>query len=324
MLLQNLKTGAYFYADKQSLEYTSVRPSNGGTTVSFEFPSTSTDNSGTLSYLMTGISWNPNYDLYLMGNNGDNKLRAYANIKNNQQREYTVDNTNLLGGDVQLANNLARPAPARGLEFDASMALSSLRPITSTGEQQGVYSYLLKDKYTLRPSSSVRLPFIDITAKYRFYYKASTNVGSGEYQGVFEKTYDLTPNHFMPAGVITIRDNQVLVGQSNLPDVPENYTQAISLGQDNDVRYVVTGNLTSKTDENATVQLETYELDVQVENFKEKDADTELVLSGGAQLTLINTTCKSLTVNGNRLNLPAKLEQGEKRSCKVNVTVRLS
>jgi len=323
MLLQNLKTGAYFYADKQALEYTSVRPKNGGTILSFEFQDATTQHSGTLSYLMKGISWKPNYDLFLIGNNGDNKLRAYANIRNDQQREYTVENTNLLGGDVQLANGISNPRPP--MRFSASMkAGSHLRPIEGVGEQHGLYSYLLKDKYTLRPSSSVRLPFIDITAKYRFYYKASTNVGSGQYQGVFDRNYDLTPDHFMPAGVITIRDGQVLVGQSNLPDVPENYTQTISVGTDNDVRYSVTGNLTSKTDANATVQLETYELDVELMNFKDKHVDAQLVLSGGLQVTLINTSCQSITAHGNRLDLPVQLEQGEHRTCKVNVKVRLS
>jgi len=317
-----LNTGAYFYADKQSIEYTSTRPNDDGTALMFHFNSKTTEHNGTLSYLMKGITWEPNYDLFLIGNN-DNKLLAYANIQNDQQREYTVENTNLLGGDVQLANGISNPRPP--MRFAASMkAVHNSNPIESVGEQHGLYSYLLKDKYTLRPSSSVRLPFIDITAKYRFYYKASTNVGSGQYQGVFDRNYDLTPDRFMPAGVITIRDGQVLVGQSNLPDVPQNYTQTISVGTDNDVRYSVTGNLTSKTDANATVQLETYELDVEVMNFKDKHVDAQFVLSGGLQVTLINTSCQSVTAHGNRLNFAVQLEQGEHRTCKVNVQVRLS
>jgi len=319
MLLQNLDTGAYFYADKQSIEYTSTRPSNGGTGLSFEFNSKTTEHNGTLSYLIKGITWKPDYDLFLTGDN-DCKVRAYANIKNDQEREYTVEDTSLLGGDVQLANGISEPIH----RFESAKLNMAFRPIQSTGEQKGLYSYSLTNKYTLRPSSSVRLPFIDIAAKYRFYYKTSTDIDAGQYQGVFGKNYDLTPNHFMPAGIITIRDNQVLVGQSNLPDVPENYTQTISVGQDNDVRYSVKGNLTSKTDDKAPVSLETYELDVQLLNFKNKNVDVELVFQGGVQITLHDTTCKSATVNGNQLNLPVQLKQGENLSCKVNVTVRLT
>ncbi|CAF4355511.1 unnamed protein product, partial [Rotaria sordida] len=92
-------------------------------------------------------------------------------------------------------------------------------------------------------------------------------------------------------GIITIRENQVLVGQSNLPDIPKNYTQTISVGQDNDIHYLVKGNLTSKTDANATIQLETYEFDVQVMNLKDKNVEVELVIQGGVQMILDNTTC---------------------------------
>ncbi|CAF3715124.1 unnamed protein product [Rotaria sp. Silwood1] len=320
MLLQNLNTGAYFYADKDSIEYTSTRPNNGGKALILQFNNEKTQHTGTLSYLMTGITWKPSYDLLLTGNN-ECKLHSYANIKNDQQRDYTVDNTNLLGGDVQLATT-SNAGPLHG--FDASRAVVNMKSIKMVGEQQGIYSYSLKDKYTLRPLSSIRLPFIDIVAKYRFYYKALTNVVSGKYQGVFQRMYDLTPDHFMPAGIITIRENQVLVGQSNLPDVPNNYTQTISVGQDNDIRYLVKGNLTSKSNANETIQLETYEVDVQVMNLKDKNVEVELGIQGGVQMILHNTTCNTAKVNGNQLNLPVHLEKGENRMCKFNVTVKLT
>jgi len=322
MLLQNLKTGAYFYADKQSIEYTSTRPNNGGTTLSFEFNSETTEHNGTLSYLMKGITWKPSYDFILLGNN-ECKLRAYANIENSQQREYTVENTYLLGGDIQLATTASFDAPSRELSI-SHMSMKPMRPIQDAGEHNGLYSYALQDKYTLRPSSSIRLPFLDIAAKYRFYYNTIAGISTGQVQGVFQKNYDLTPDHFMPAGIITIRDKTVLVGQSNLPDVPENYTQTITVGSDNDVRYLIKGNLTAKTDDNATVSFETYELDVQVVNFKHTDVNGQLIFRGGVQVTLIDTNCKSVTVNGNELNLPIQLAQGENRQCKIIAKVRLN
>ena len=70
MLLENSKTGAYFYADKQSIEYTSTRPSDDGTTLMFQFESETTQHNGTLSYLVKGLTWKPAYDLFLTGNNG--------------------------------------------------------------------------------------------------------------------------------------------------------------------------------------------------------------------------------------------------------------
>jgi hypothetical protein len=319
MLLQNLDTGAFFYADKESIEYTSTRPTAGETTLSLQFQTELTLHNGALTYLMKGITWTPSYDLFLTGNS-DYKLRAYATIKNAQDKEYTVEMTHLLGGDVQLANGHSEPHR----ELEAMVKPSGMKPIVIGGEQKGLYSYVLSDKYTLRPSSSIRLPFIDIAATYQFYYKTLTNINTGMYQGVFEKNYDITPDHFMPAGIITVRDNQVLVGQAVLPDVPENYTQTFSVGQDNDVRYLIKSNMTSKSDDKAPVALETYSIDVQIKNFKNKNVNAQLVLQGGVQITLIDTTCNSVTVQGNQLNMPVQLEQGGDRQCKLNVTVRLN
>ncbi|CAF1473031.1 unnamed protein product [Rotaria sp. Silwood1] len=319
MLLQNLNTGAYFYADKESIEYSSIRPTDSKTTLSLKFQNPLAAHSGTLSYLMKGITWTPSYDLLVTGNN-DYKLRAYANIRNNQQQEYTVEMTRLLGGDVQLATGYAVPDRDVGGVVNPSI----LESIHVGGEQRGLYSYILKDKYTLRPSSSIRLPFIDIVAKYRFYYKALTSINTGMYEGTFGRNYDIKPDHFMPAGIITVRDNQVLVGQAVLPDVPENYTQTFSVGQDNDVRYSIKSNMTSKSEDRAPVSWETYQIDVQVKNFKNKHVDAQLVLQGGVQITLLDTTCRSVNVQGNQLYFPVQLEQGENQQCKLNVTVRLN
>ncbi|CAF2789857.1 unnamed protein product [Rotaria sp. Silwood2] len=318
MLLQNLQTGTYFYADKGSIEYISVQPTENKITLSLQFKTAKTERNGILSYLVRGITWTASYDLLLTGAN-DYELHAYANIKNDQQREYTVDMTHLLGGDVQLATN--SPAPSPGLDADKSSMNG--KPIQAGGEQKGVYSYILKDKYTLHPLSSIRVPFIDIAVKYQFYYKAWTSIYTGMYQGIFARTYEITPDHFMPAGIITIRDNQVLVGQAMLPDIPGNYTQTFTVGQDNDVRYFIKGNLTSKTDNTAPVPLETYEIDVEVKNFKDKHVDAQLVFQGGIQIMLLDTTCKAVRVQGNQLYLPVQLEQGENHQCKFSVTVRL-
>ncbi|CAF4162339.1 unnamed protein product, partial [Rotaria sordida] len=288
MLLQNLKTKAYFYADKASIEYTSVRPDEGTTTLSIQFLTDKTERKGTLSYLTRGITWTPNYDLLITGNN-DCKLRAYANIKNTQQKEYTVDSTQLLGGDVPLATDYRYP-PSGPYGDQIGKSGMELSPIQASGEQKGVYSYILKDKYTLRPSSSIRLPFIDIAVKCHFYYKAITGIGTGMYEGTFTRTYAITPDNFMPAGIITVRDNQLLVGQATLPDVPEDYTQIFTVGQDNDVRYMIQGNLTSKTDDKAPVPLETYVIVAIIKNFKKKSVDAQLVFQGGIQITLLDTT----------------------------------
>jgi hypothetical protein len=70
MLLQNVETGSYFYADAQSIEYTSRRPGTGGYDLKIQFANQNETYNGSLSYFINGITWAPNYDLFLTNSNG--------------------------------------------------------------------------------------------------------------------------------------------------------------------------------------------------------------------------------------------------------------
>ncbi|CAF4665375.1 unnamed protein product [Rotaria sp. Silwood1] len=320
MLLKNLDTKGYFYADSRSIEYTSVRPDEGGTTLRFEFKKKNTNYTGTLSYLMRGISWSPNYDLFIKDENTCS-LRAYANIRNNQQQEYQVDNTYLYSGDIPLVNNyppvMSYPMMMKG----AAEELASSPSIQLDGEQKGFYFYSLKDKYTLHAKSSIRLPFIIVNPTCKFYYKTTTSISSGQYKGVFQRNYDIISDQFLPAGTLTIRDNQVLMGQSSLPDVPVNYSQMVTLGQDNDVRYSVKGNITASNKDTTTITWQTYELNVTIFNYKDKDVNGQLDFYGAPQTHIDKTTCNSTSVDGTTINLPFQVKKGDNYQCRITVTL---
>ncbi|CAF3570483.1 unnamed protein product [Rotaria sp. Silwood1] len=321
MLLYNLGTKGYFYADRGSIEYRSTRPNQGGTTLRFEFKKNDTTYTGTLSYLMRGITWLPNYDLFIKDANTCN-LRAYANIRNNQQQEYQVDNTYLYSGDIQLANTYPTGIPVQALQAGIAIDITSSSSINFDGEQKGFYYYSLKDKYTLRPKSSIRLPFINVNLKCKFYYKTTTGISSGQYKGIFQRYYDLTSDQFLPAGILTIRDNQILMGQSNLPDVPTNYTQTVVLGQDNDVQYLIKGNVTASNKDTTTITWQTYELDMTIFNYKDKDVRGQLDFYGAFQTTINKTTCNSLKVDGTMINLPFQVTKNNNYHCRIIVTLK--
>lgn len=325
MLLENVETGAFFYADSRSIEYKSKRPENSATTLTFDFKTKKTKFTGTLSYLVRGISWSPSYDLFVTDDNTCS-LAAYAVIRNNQQQEYNVDNTYLYSGDLQLVNNYSplyvQSAPVRSALKAAPADNASNRQIQSEGEERGFYFYSLKTNYKLRPSSSIRLPFIEVESQCRFYYKTSTNIGTGIYKGVFQRNYDVKPNKFLPAGVFTIRDNQILVGQSSLADVPENFTQTIVIGQDNDVRYSIKGNLTASNEDKAKQIWRTYELDVTITNYKSKSIRGQLDFYGAIRTSIDETTCQTAKVDANTIMLPFELSQGEASRCQITVTLR--
>jgi hypothetical protein len=132
----------------------------------------------------------------------------------------------------------------------------------------------------------------------------------------------LISDQFLPAGILTIRDNQILIGQSSLPDVPENYTQTMTIGQDNDIRYLIKGNITASSEEKAKIVWRTYELDITISNYKKKDVKGQLDFSGAIQTNLEGNTCKSAKVNGNMINLPFELNHGGNYQCQFSVTLK--
>ena len=323
MLLENVDTGAYFYADPRSIEYTSIKPNNGGITLSIDFRNRRTKFNGTLSYLTRGITWSPNYDLFVTDGNCD--LRGYANIRNNQQQDYQIDNTYLYSGDLQIAYSFIQlPVFKAGVEARpmSSGNAVAVPTIQFDGEQKGFYFYSLKTDYLLRSTSSIRLPYITTNPKCSFYYQAFTGISTGVYSGVFQRTYELTPNQFIPGGILTVRDNQVLIGQSNLPDVPENYTQAVSFGSDNDVRYSITGNQTAFSDDNTKIPWRSYQLDITISNFKNKPVRGQLNFYGASQTKIDQSTCKSTKLVGTSINYSFNLKANANLQCQLSVTLR--
>ncbi|CAF4299729.1 unnamed protein product [Adineta steineri] len=126
-------------------------------------------------------------------------------------------------------------------------------------------------------------------------------------------------HQFLPAGILTIRDNQVLIGQSNLPDLPENYKHTITLGQDSDIRYSIKSNLISSNEVQPKDKSRTYSLDITISNFKNKEITGQLEFHGTSHISLGESTCMSGKIDGNAYILLLKLQQGEIYRCQFNV-----
>jgi hypothetical protein len=199
-----------------------------------------------------------------------------------------------------------------------------LESIQIGNEEKGLYSYTLDNKYTLQPSTSIRLPFININLQTQFYYQTLININNQQSQGIFTRNYDLTPDQFMPTGIVTVYDNHILIGQAYLPDVPKNYKQTITLGQDSDIRYVLNTNLTSKNVQNSTVLSETYDVDLQFINLKNKNVDAQVIFNGNYQVTLHQSTCETNQIGGNQLEFSAQLQKEEKRHCQFSLTINFA
>lgn len=111
-----------------------------------------------------------------------------------------------------------------------------------------------------------------------------------------------------------------MIGQSKLPDVPQNYTQTIIMGQDQDVRYLIKSNLISSDVIKKKDNSHTYQLNNTIFNYKKKEIKGQLEFHGSTQITLHESTCLSGKIDENTFILPISLKQDEIYQCQFSIT----
>lgn len=305
MLLENIRTGNYFYADKYSIEYPSKKSIHQGTILTIDFGNSLTKFNGTLSYLVHGITWQPNYE-FTQTNFNLCTLHGYANIHNRHQQDYTIDRTYFYGHDLSF-------------RFRTNTNSSSIK---FHNEEKGFYSYALDTNFTLHGTSSIRLPFLTTEIPCEFYYQTMIYVSSGQMKGLLYRTYEFISDRFLPKGSLTVRNEDFLLGQTDLPDLPENVNQTITLGQDPDVRYLIDGNLTAINKKNNTkITSRTYSMNVYIFNYKTKDIKGQLNFHASPHTTIINSTCSSIRLNVNLIQLQFQFESRHKFHCQFTMSI---
>lgn len=168
----------------------------------------------------------------------------------------------------------------------------------------------------------VRIPFVQLVPQCQFYYQATVSIRHGENKGVFQRYYQLIPDEFLPAGIVTIRDEQILMGQAKLPDIPRNSSHRITLGKVSDVRYLIKTNLTSSDMVKNKIISRTFALDITISNLKNKPVDIQLEFRGTTRMILDETTCSLEPIHGNTFLLSAQLSEKEISQCQLTITLK--
>lgn len=243
-------------------------------------------------------------------------MQGHAIIRNNHQQDYQVDHTYLFSSDLQLANQRSVTQTSIPKHNSTSKSIELMK------EEKGFYIYSLKQPYRLRPLSMVRIPLVQLIPQCQFYYRATVSIHQGENNGVFQGYYQLIPDVFLPAGIVTIRDEQILIGQTKLPDIPRNSSHKIIFGKVTDIRYSIRTNLISSNMMKNKIMSRTFALNITISNFKEKSVDIQLEFHGTNQMILHETTCSFGPIHGNTFVLFTQLIAKERSQCQLNITLK--
>lgn len=197
---------------------------------------------GVFSYLTRSVTWSPRFILSAAGSNAN--LEALADIRNTATVPYTSQTTELFSGEANLARGPegAVPAPIRtsvtGFYTDTEDSAASPPTVNPAASLGGLYRYALDRPLTLPAGGTVTLPFLKtrLTSFERFAVLNTYFSPQGS-RGALNRTYRLTADQSLPGGVLTVREEGRVVGQTTLVETEKGERIEFALGRDPEVRY---------------------------------------------------------------------------------------
>lgn len=196
----------------------------------------------TLHYLTRSLSWSPRFTLSASGSQAT--LEALADLRNNSPVAYTAQSTELFSGEVGLARTPQGPgmpvptvttAVATG---DSEGAARPGLPVNPVGSVGGLYRYALNRPVTLPAQATVTLPFLKPTVTlFDRFASLNTYFTSTAHRGALNRAYRVTADQSLPGGVMTVREDGRVVGQTLIRETEQGERIEFVLGRDPEVRY---------------------------------------------------------------------------------------
>ncbi|RIH88821.1 DUF4139 domain-containing protein [Calidithermus roseus] len=177
-----------------------------------------------LSYLSRGLTWKLYYTL-----EGAN-LTGWAALENNLGQVLEFKRVELVAGSVPvLEGGFDQPVPpAQALESRA--AALEKAGAEFVGEAGGTYRYRLPGALTLQPGQT-ELPFLQAGVQPTYTWRWQSGFTSAP-EIRFERGYRFAAPENLAGGLVSVRDQDVFVGQAFLPETAKGGLVALWLGPD--------------------------------------------------------------------------------------------
>jgi hypothetical protein len=243
------------------------------------------------------------------------EFQGWADINNNTKKEFVVDKTEIIGGDVSVQRHHHHHyAMADGAPRVSMMKARAAPMIQSQGEVAGLYTYSISDPYTLVPNSTFSLPFVKPVLSLERIAKANTYFNANNDKGKFERVYRIKSNQFLPAGNVTVREDNRVVGQTNIPDLTADESNDLAVGNDADVSYTRTTKRVSSSETSCK-----YEVVLTVRNNKKRAVKFEFNEQYGEKHDVVSSNQLVLFQNDS-LKINASLNAEEEKNFAYHVT----
>ncbi|MCX7602340.1 MAG: hypothetical protein N2Z75_10435 [Meiothermus sp.] len=181
---------------------------------------------GTLAYLTRGLTWNLRYTLE------DGELTGWATLTNGLGRTVRLGRTELVAGSVPLLEGgFSVPAPRPETRMlQAAPAAAEVAEAEFVGEAAGTYRYRLPGEVTLEPGLT-ELPFLRTRVQPVYLWRLQTGF-STERELAFVRGFRFAAPENLAAGVVSLREQGVFVGQAATGDTARGNQVSLMLGPD--------------------------------------------------------------------------------------------
>jgi hypothetical protein len=214
-----------------------------------------------LRYATTAIAWeNTRYTLNLQdssnttANTSTSSLTAWADISNQSGVKFEAPKATFFAGDVlpQYDQDRFQQSQNRNinaLETAPTGSVSGRQRVASSGEIGGLQRYEYPQAIRLNAKSRLSLPFFRNNVNVRRVLEYSNGFDTGaNFKVGLQRTYRFMAQQGIPAGTFTVRENQQLVGQSELANTAKDTIVKVSLGKDFDIKLNRSAQILERTD----------------------------------------------------------------------------
>ena len=213
----------------------------------FSWQRTGGATSAQLRYATAAVAWeNTRYTLNLDEGQGTqsklSSLIAWADISNGSSVVYDAPKVTLFAGDVipQYGQDALQQSQNRNIAFaeKPSPVPGAFRPrVVSSGEVGGLQRFEYGQAFHLEGRSRLSLPFIRSNVAVRRVLEYSGNFDTGSnFKVGLQRTYRFVAQQGLPVGIVTVRENGQLVGQTDLGNTAKDTVVKINLGKDFDIK----------------------------------------------------------------------------------------
>jgi hypothetical protein len=276
--------------------------------------------SSILTYLTRGITWSPRYTLAIKGD--DAKLTGWADVRNASGLEYKTPKLELIAGQVNLSyqdNGRGTQAYAAADTQVEKASSPSAPSVEAAGESAGLQTFKFNNPVTMPARTTTSLPFINTkaTLERSFEYYSGFN-GSPKIVVPLNRVYNIKTDSDLPGGVMTVREDARVVGQTQISDNPKAEKATFNLGADFDLRLTRTAQTLSRT--NTSIK---YKVNFSIVNTKSRAVTVKInEVLGGQAYALEAVKLPNIKNNEEGISAVNTLKPGEKFEATYTITFK--